>query len=494
MRSTIEIALVLSVVIEFMTMSHVCSQPPEVEWFRTFGLDSTDIAYSVQQTTDGGYIYAGKTGPSLWYGTDALLVKTDSVGNIDWYRLYGGEEVDDTKSVLQTSDGGYILAGRTASFGSGAVDMYVLKTNGQGDTLWTRTYGGISSDNAESVQQTTDGGYVIAGDSRETYMDLFDMYLVKIDSLGDTIWTRTYGGPNDRTAYCVRQTRDGGFILVGFNGGGVESDIYLVNTDSLGNLQWTGTYGGNDYDRARSVLQTTDGGYIVVGSTHSYGAGGSDIYVVKTDSLGDTLWTRTYGGDGFEYADEVQQTIDGGYIIAGYTESFGSGGYDLYLLKINTVGDTIWTMVYGSEDSEYGRSVALTADGGYIVAGEFRIYIPPNDYLIDAWLVKTGPDTAVSGAPSIQTIKPPHSFALHPAYPNPFNPTTIISYDVPVRALVKVDIYNILGQHITTLLNQISDSGTHHLTWNAADSPSGIYFVQMEAGEHHQVKKVVLLK
>jgi hypothetical protein len=486
--------LIITLLIALVAVQQALAQSPEIEWTRVFGLDSADIAYSVQQTMDGGYVYAGKTGPSTWYGTDALLVKTDSLGNIDWYRLYGGVDYDDAGSVQQTSDGGYILAGRTTSYGSGVDDMYVVKTDSQGDTLWTRTYGGTSSDGAYSVQQTTDGGYVIAGDSRETYMDLFEMYLVKTDSLGDTIWTRTYGGSDDRTAYSVKQTANGGYVMAGYNSGGIESDIYVVKTDSLGNLQWIRSYGGYDYEIAQSILQTTDGGYIVVGSTLSFGAGGSDVYVIKADSLGDTLWTCTYGGTGFEYADEVQQTNDGGYIIAGCTESFGSGGYDLYLIKINTFGDTVWTIVYGSEDSEYGRSVDLTNDGGYIIAGEYSICLPPYDYLTDAWLVKTGPDTAVSHAPSIKSMTFPNAFALQPAYPNPFNPTTTICYEVPVRGIVRVDIYNVLGRKTAELVNGIKTAGQHQITWDAGDLPSGIYFVQMEGGNYRQVQRVVLLK
>ena len=489
-----KLKIVIASLAVLILVQQALAQPPEVEWFRTFGLDSADIAYSVQQTMDGGYIYAGQTGPSSWYGTDALLVKTDSIGIMDWYRLYGGEEVDNAKSVLQTSDGGYIIAGRTASFGVGSNDMYVVKTDSQGDTLWTRTYGGVSSDAAESVIQTSDGGYAIAGDFRLSYMDLFEMYLVKIDILGDTLWTRTYGGSNDRKAYCVRQTRDGGFVLVGFNGGGSDSDIYLVKTDSLGNLQWSGTYGGTGYETAQSVLQSADGGYIVVGTTTSFGINWNDIYVIKTDTLGDTLWTRTYGGDGFEYAYEVQQTNDGGYIIAGCTESFCSGGYDLYLLKINTIGDTIWTLVYGGENSESGRSIALTSDGGYIIAGEYSIYLPPYDYLTDALLVKTGPDTAVSGAPVIQWVSQPKDFILHPAYPNPFNPTTTISFDLPIKIHVSIYIYNVLGQRVGILMDGTMPQGIHKVQWDGSNYPSGIYFIRASAGEFVQTRKVVLLK
>ena len=493
MKAIISTSTSVLIMIGFAIFTPVFAQPPEIEWTREHGGDNVDMAFSVQQTSDGGYAFAGYTTSFNADSNDVYLGKTDSLGNLQWQQHYGGYNYEDARSVQQTSDGGYIVAGRTQSYSGLSNDMYVVKTDSQGDTLWIRIYRGTnSSAAAQSVQQTDDGGYVIAGYSSLPYLDN-EMFLVKIDSLGDTLWTRTYGGSDDRTAHCVRQTRDGGYILAGDNHfhGGVEYDIYLVKTDSMGNLHWTGTYGGNDTDRARSVRQTTEGGYIIAGSTDSFGADRSDVYVVKTDSLGDTLWTRTFGGSDFDFAQEVQQTLDGGYIIAGSTSSYGAGGYDLYMIKINTVGDTIWTLVYGGLYSDKGYSVDLTDDGGYIVAGVTQEYW---EEPADCWLVKIGPDTAVSGAPSIQWVSHPKDYVLHPAYPNPFNPVTTISYDVPVQGIVQVDIYNVLGQKTAELVNGIKIAGHHQLLWDAGELPSGIYFIQMESGEFQQVQKIVLLK
>ena len=489
-----KLEIIITLLTALLFTQYTFAQFPEIDWDRTYGGTNDDAAFSVQQTLDGGFVFAGYTQSFGADSNDVYLVKTDSLGNIDWYRLYGGEDYDDAQSLRQTSDGGYIIAGRTASFGAGSIDMYVVKTNSQGDTIWTNTYGGVTSDDAESVIQTSDRGYAIAGDFRLSYMDLYEMYLVKTDSLGDTLWTRTYGGPDDRTAHCIRQTSDGGYILVGDNTQSSGYDIYLVKTDCLGNLQWTGTYGGDETDRARSVLQTLDGGYVVVGFTYSFGVGWSDVYVIKTDSLGDTLWTRTYGGYHYDYADEVQQTHDGNYIIVGGTLSYGAGDYNLYMLKINTIGDTIWTMVYGGEDSEYGRSVALTSDGGYIVSGEFRIYIPPYDYLTDALLVKTGPDTAVSGAPVIQWVSQPKDFILHPAYPNPFNPTTVLSFSLSQSDRISLEIYNVVGNRVAKLADGWYSAGIHRKTWIANDLPSGIYFARLSALNVQETRKLLLIK
>ena len=492
MKPKLLITILLLAVIEFVTTARSFSQPPEIEWSRTYGGSDSDIAYSVQQTTDGGYIIAGYTKSFTADSNDAYLVKVDSLGNHYWSRLYGGDDYDGARSVQQTVNGNFILAGRTCSFGAGDNDMYLLRVDNIGDTLWTHTYGGTNTDVAHSVQQTTDWGFIIAGDTRIHSGALTEMFLVKIDSMGDTLWTETYGGNDDRSAYSVKQTNDGGYVIGGCNPlyGGIEYDIYLVKTDSLGNTLWTGIYGGSGEEYARSVQQTSDGGYIIAGWTDSFGAGGNDMYVVKTDSMGDTLWTHTYGGSDGEGAYSIQQTIGGDYIICGSTSSYGAGGNDLYLLKASNLGDTLWTFVYGGSDNDVGSSVDLTEDGGYIIAGyTWNLETPA-----DCWLLKTGPDTAVSGAPVIQWVSHPKNFTLHPAYPNPFNPTTTINYGIPGNNFVSLTIYNILGQRVATLVNGMQLAGDHAAIWNAADHPSGIYFARLQTGNYTKTIKMVLLK
>ena len=482
---------VILITMALLSVSMSFSQPPEIEWDRIYGGTDSDLANSVCATLDGGYIFAGYTKSFTADSNDAYLVKVDSLGNHYWSRLYGGPDYDEARSVLQTTHGGYIIAGWTKSFGIGSSNIYLIRTNSQGDTLWTRTYGGSYINFAESLQKTFDGGYVISGYTRAHIGDLTDMFLVRIDSLGDTLWTRSFGGADNRTANDVKQTSDGGYILAGGNphSGGSEYDMYLVKTDSLGDTLWTRTYGGSDRDGAVSVLQTEDGGYIATGYTRSFGAGEGDIWVIRTDLLGDTIWTRTYGSVDNEYATSMQETLHGGYIIVGATGTYG-GETDLYLIKIDNAGDTLWTLIYGGEDIDVGTSVDLTNDGGYIIAGYTWNWETP----ADCWLVKTGPDTAVSGAPVIQWVSHPRDFILHPAYPNPFNPTTTISFDVPFQSHVNLNIYNILGKRIGVLMDRTMPQGIHQVQWDGSDLPSGIYFVRANAGEFMQTRKVVLLK
>jgi hypothetical protein len=314
-----------------------------------------------------------------------------ATGQTSWWRTYGGTNYDYGRSVQQTTDGGYIIAGTTFSFGAGQYDVYLIKTDAEGDTLWTRTYGGTGLDYGRSVQQTSDGGYIVAGDKESDGPERIEVYLIKTNASGDTLWTRTCGGTNTDGGYSVQQTSDGGYIIAGraesFGAG--NGDVYLIKTNASGDTLWTRTCGGTEYDLGYSVQQTTDGGYIITGYTYSFGAGQYDVYLIKIDASGDTLWTRTYGGSGGDIGYSVQQTTDGGYIITGYTYSFGAGAPDsanVYLIKTSASGDTLWTRTCGGTNTDGGYSVQQTADGAYIVAGQTYSF-GAGGY--DVYLIKT---------------------------------------------------------------------------------------------------------
>jgi hypothetical protein len=342
-----------------------------VLWSRTYGGSSTDWGTSVQLTQDQGYIVSGHTYSFGAGAQDVYLIKNNSLGDTQWTRTYGGSGNDKAHRVEATVDGGYVVTAETRSFGAGGCDGYLIKTDSLGDTLWTRTYGGSNDDRVVSVQQTADGGYILAGYTESFGAGNKDVYLIKTDCFGITEWSRAYGGSGFDGAYSVRQTSDGGYVVAGktgsFGAGGL--DGYLIKTDSLGDTLWTRTYGGSEDEHAISVEQTADGGYIVAGYTESFGAGFIDVYLIKTDSLGDTLWAYTYGGSSEDVECLVQQTEDEGYIVAGYTESFGSDGRDAYLIKTDSLGDTLWSYAYGGSGVEMASSVQQTEDEGYIVAG-----------------------------------------------------------------------------------------------------------------------------
>ncbi|MCP4634581.1 MAG: T9SS type A sorting domain-containing protein [candidate division Zixibacteria bacterium] len=375
--------IVLALALLLICTATAAADPGDIMWTRTYGGTEQDLALSVRQTTDGGYIIAGSTNS---FGADSsfYLIKTDASGDTIWTHTYYGAIA---YSVQQTTDGGYIVAGKTHLYG--LADVHIIKTDASGDTIWTRTYGeALLWDEAYSVEQTTDGGYIISGSTYPNFPGSADFYLIKIDASGDSIWTQTYGGTGHDEARSVQQTTDGGYIIAGFLSG----DFYLVKTNTSGDTLWTRTYGGTSGEQAYSVQQTTDGGYIIAGCTGSFGAGENDFYIVKTDFSGDTLWTRTYGGASSDVAYSVQQTTDEGYIVAGHTYSFGAGESDFYLVKTDAFGDTLWTRTSGGTSFDVAYSVRQIDNGGYIVAG-FTQSFGAGDY--DFYLVK------VAGVPCL---------------------------------------------------------------------------------------------
>jgi hypothetical protein len=282
---------------------------------------------------------------ALILGMFTLLLVSLSNAQQRWERNYGGAGDDWGRSVQQTQDGGYIVAGSTSSFGNGW-QVYLVKTDATGDTLWTRNYGGVSYDWGYSVQQTSDGGYIVAGYTY-SFGNTDQVYLIKTNATGDTLWTRTYGEINADGGYSVQQTTDGGYIVSGgtFNFGN-DWQVYLVKTNTSGDTLWTRNYGGASRDEGYSVQQTSDGGYIIAGWTNSFG-NGEQVYLIKTNASGDTLWTKTHGGAGDDRGYSVQQSSDGGYIVAGYTLSFGNG-WQVYLVKTDANGNS------GVEESRQG--------------------------------------------------------------------------------------------------------------------------------------------
>jgi hypothetical protein len=255
---------------------------------------------------------------------------------VAWSTTFGSSRDERNGSVRQTSDGGYVIAGYTGSAGTGDYDVWLTKTDSLGNKIWNRTFGGSDNDRGYSVQQTSDGGYIVTGSTRP-YGVRHDVWLIKTGSSGDLSWNQTFGRSYNDYGHSVQQTSDGGYIIVGdtWSYGVGRREVWLIKTDSVGNEIWNKTFGGSNDDSAYSVQQTSDGGYIVTGSTESYGAGRDDVWLIKTDSSGNEEWNKTFGGSHSDYGRSVQQTSDGGYIVAGSTSSYGAGKCDLWLIKVS---------------------------------------------------------------------------------------------------------------------------------------------------------------
>jgi len=303
----------------------------------------------------------------------------------------GGNDDDRGYSVQQTTDGGFIIAGYTKSFGLPKKDFYLIKTDANGILIWSKTYGNTKKDEGYDVQQTNDGGYIITGYTDETAGGggKKDIYLIKTDATGNLMWNRHFGGNDQDEAYAVQQTTDNGYILCGYTKsyGAGDEDIYVIKTDSSGNIQFTKTYGGGNKERANSIKQTIDGGYILTGYSESYGAGNKDIIILKINSFLNVQWTKTYGGGNEDRGEEIQ-ILNGntGYIITGKTKSFGLGGKDAYLLNTDVNGVRRWSNSYGQNNNQEAYSCVQTGSGFALVgydddggAGNKDVYLVKTD-------------------------------------------------------------------------------------------------------------------
>ena len=331
---------------------------------------------TVRQTTDGGYIITGNKNGGIG------LIKTDFNGSEEWNKsfidgwLYGGG----TK-VQQTIDGGFIIVGFKYVDSHGE-DILLIKTDSNGTEEWNKTIGGSDPDLGYSVQQTTDGGYIITGHTSSFGNGKSDVWLVKTDSDGTEEWNKTFGGSDDDVGYSVKQTTDGGYIITGNTTiwryqGSSKHEILLIKTDSQGTEEWSKTFGGNHRDSGHSVQQTIDGGYIITGqitnqpSQHTQSS--ENVGLIKTNSQGDEEWSKYFGGNHYDGGKSVQQTTDGGFIITGFNQSYGLGG--VFLVKTDSNGNEEWNTTLGNNNFDIGYSVQQTTDGGYIITGKVESQI-----------------------------------------------------------------------------------------------------------------------
>ncbi len=297
--------------------------------------------------------------------------------SINWVETFGGQMDDEAYSIVMANDG-YVIAGITNSSGFGQYDAWLIKTDFFGSVQWNHTYGDSSYDVAHSVVVTNDGGYAFAGSTAPVGYNYSDFWLVKVDSLGNLEWTKTYDSQSFESCMFLISTADGGFALLGFSSsldstrpfGYGASDVWLVKVDSLGNVEWNQTYGGIGVDSVSEIIQTSDGGYALGCSTTSFGAENTDFWLVKVGSLGQPEWNQTYGGPDHEFANSLIATSDGGYAMAGSTGSFDLENVvvDVWLVKVDSAGNLEWDQTYGGSLADYCESMVISNNEGYALA------------------------------------------------------------------------------------------------------------------------------
>ncbi len=338
---------------------------------QTFGGIDVDYNYALINGSDGGYIMAGHTSSFGAGLTDAWVVKVDNDGNHQWNYTYGGTDSDVVLSIIATSDGGYALTGITESYGSGEWDVWLIKIDSVGQMQWNKTYGGSDSDWAGALASTSDGGYVICGYTESFGLGERDFYVIKTDAFGTMLWNKTYGGyASERGSYLI-VTEDDGFLLIGltetFSYG--SQDMWIVKTDANGNHLWNRTIGGSNNDWPYAGVSSPDGGFAITGLTQSYGAGNSDAWLVKIDQNGYPEWNHTFGGPALDYTTTIINSNDAGYVLAGRTASSGEGGEEMWLIKTNSFGELEFNQTFGGTKADVAYGVVENGNEGYCLAG-----------------------------------------------------------------------------------------------------------------------------
>jgi hypothetical protein len=360
----------------------------------------------VIETADGGYAVAGAAQGLGGWRRNVLLIRTDGFGREMWRRFFGRGDVSRGNAVVETPDGGYLVAGTAWVSKERKSDVYLVRTGPGGDMLWDMTYGGEGRDEGLSVCLSEDGGCVIAGRTGSFGAGKDDLYLIRTDAGGNELWSRTFGGKGRDEGRSVCRRPDGGYAAAGMTGsfGAGEADAYLVIADSGGNLLHAGTYGGVHSEMGNSVCQARDGGFVIAGNTRRPGTGPGDVYVVKVDAGGKEVWSKTFGGRHGDYGNSVIRTGGDEYMVAGNTWPFGSMGESkIYLVKVGKEGDMLWGRTIAGAGSEYGLSICSGGESGYVIAGRTESAIGKDE---DVYLVKTGEEGSVEWSRALgETVK-----------------------------------------------------------------------------------------
>lgn len=447
-----------------------------LKWTKTIGGSVYEEGYSIVQTANRGYAITCYTDSYGAGSDDIYVVKLDSNFNLEWTKTIGGKGQDDSYSIVQTNDKGYAITGVTWSYADTINgDMFIVRLDSNGNMKWTKTIGDTGIEVGYSIVQTKDGGLVIAGVTTSYGAGGKDIYVVKVDSAGNLLWTRTVGGSGDEVGYSIIQTRDAGFAVTGYtySYSAGYADIYLIKLDSVGSLQWDRAMGGTAPDGAQALIQTKDGGYAITGGTDSYGLGYTYAFFLKTDSLGNPAPIRVIKGVKWALANSIIQSKDGGYALAGETAITGIGASDVYVIKLDSSGYTCLS----DTNMINVTSGGITGNGGALLS------VSPT-VISDSGMVNSGgTETDICGVTEVNTIseqKP--SFEVYPDPNKGAFAISITNYELKITNTL--EIYNMLGQKVysTTFNTQHSKFNI-----NLGNEPNGLYLYKIISKDGHSV-------
>jgi Secretion system C-terminal sorting domain len=482
--------LIITVLILFsLNPSALYSQAPDTLWNKLYyhyteiWAGKFSVGNEVIKTMDGGFFIIGTIGfgPA---NTDMLVIKTDANGDSLWTKNYEGgiyAANNSGNTGTQLEDSSFIFCGYEWG------DLYLVRIGANGDSGWTSNffYPGSNYSGASDMTDVRDSTFLITGWTN-IYETNDQLFLCKVNISGNIIWSKDFGGTGNENGNEVTRLKSADYVVVGSTTsfGAGATDIYVLKLKENGDTLWTKTFGGTADDWGVDVIETPDQGLLILGITQSFGAGfNNDSYLIKTNSSGDTLWTKKYDNGGIDNLNKISPTSDGGYVLA------GSSLDRIWVVKINMLGDTLWTSTYDIGVNEYANSIKQTKEGQYILTGGVKLgasALPDNAFLLKLGAAPTGL------ARSVQYF--PQQFTLKQNYPNPFNPSTTIEFSLLKPGFVNIDVYNSLGKKIAKLVSEQLSKGNYHYKWDAQNLESGVYFYRIKSNGNTIVRRAVLLK
>lgn len=500
---------------------------PVLLWQKTYGGSDHEYAWKTISTTDGGLAFVGFSDSNdgdvagNHGSTDLWVAKTDATGNLQWSKLYGGSDYDEGYAIIQTSDGGFMVAGYTESadgdvtghHGTYDSDFWLLKLNASGDLIWNKCYGGTYSDEAEAMVQSSDGHFFIAGETSSTDGDVSglhgsntDIWVIKTDASGNLLGQKCIGGTDYDEGIGLASTSDNGCIVsgrtssadgdaVGYHGG---SDMLIAKLSSALQVEWAHCYGGSETEECNAVVQLSDGSYTALGytSTHNNGdvtghhgsQGSDDFWLVKLTSAGAITWARCYGGDGDDQANGLAKTADGGYVMCGLTNStngdvagFHSGGFfdpDIWVCKLDANGLFQWQRCCGGSGQDESFNIYEEGSGSYMVTGftySSNYDVTLNRGSADGWLLR------VSGSTGMASLLPESVFGI---YPNPATSTVELITDAKTTLEITDEKLSLLKSQVITDTRTVIDIGF---------LPKGVYLFKAITEKGTSVRKLIKL-
>jgi hypothetical protein len=370
--------------------------PPTVQWDSTYGGTENDTGQSAVETSDGGFVMAANTNSFGVTTQQAWLVRTDSTGGVIWNYTYGGTGGNAVEKIIAAGDGGFVVAGFTNSTapvgytparGAGGYDAWLFKVSSTGSLSWEKLFGGSADDYAFDVEKTSDGGYILAGATASVVPGELCMFLVRTDSDGNQQWNSTISRTGDTVAYSVTPTSDGAYVVAGYTTMSGTDDLLVVKTDAFGHEANGWMLEEPGVDVAHGVVQTSDGGYAVEAITNSYSAA-YKIWLLKFNSSMSLIWDHLYGTSYDTFGYSLIQAADGGLLVAGSIRNSTSGPQDVFIMKADTLGSQIWNMTFGGAQDDVAYSITPTGSDGYTVAATTDSFSASND----AWLIELGSD------------------------------------------------------------------------------------------------------